>query len=127
MEKYLVEQYDVFEDSKYLTSENEIADYFKDCGGEFLDCGQGYYEDEKNVICKIGDRFYTVAIHAEIMSAKQDVGDRLYWVDNILGIDFKEIEKPLPKDQATSTYNLTMTEDQKRSLELFMKENHIEF
>lgn len=127
MEKYLIEQYDVFEDSQYLTEESEIVDYFKDCGHEFFECGQGHFQDEAEIICKIGDKFYNVALCAEIGSAKQDVGDRLYWIDDISNVDFEEIEKPLPKEQLVSTYNLTMTKDQKSSLERFMKEIHIEF
>jgi hypothetical protein len=127
LETYLKEQYNVFEDEKYLTSESEIMDYFKDCGSDYLDCGQGYYEDEANVICKISDKFYSVKIKAEIMGAKQDVGDKLYWVDYISMVTYEEIDKPAPKNKVNVTYNLSITEDQKRYLEYTMKENYIEF
>lgn len=127
MEQYLIEQYGVFEDSKYLTEESEIVDYFKDCGSDFLECGQGYFQDEAEIICKIGDKFYTVIINAEVGSAKQDVGDRLYWIDDIANVEFEEIEKPLPKDEVEVTYKLTLTEDQKRNLERFMKGKYIDF
>lgn len=127
MEKYLIEQYDVYEDKNWLTSEDEIADAFMDIGREFLECGQGYYQDEESIICKIGDKFYQVDIYAEIMSAKQDVGDRLYWVEDIEKVEYKEIAKPQPKDTEFVTYKLELTESQKNKLEDFMKENHIEF
>lgn len=126
MEKYLIEQYDVLED-RYLTSEIGIVDYFRDCGTDYMDCGQGYYSDEANVICKISDRFYNVKIKADIASAKQDVGDRLYWVDYISSVTYEEIGKPQPKDTMEMAYHLIITADQKRVLESFMRENHIEF
>ncbi len=127
MENYLKEEYNVYEDERYLTNASEITKYFTECGTDFLDCGQGYYEDEASLICKIGENFYNVKIQAEIMSAKQDVGERLYWVDCIKSVTYEEIDKPQPKDKVKVTYNLSITEDQKRHLEWFMKENHIEF
>lgn len=127
MEKYLKEQYDVFEDENYLTQESEIVDYFKDCGSDFLDCGQGYYEKEASIICKISDKYYLVEISAEIMGAKQDVGDKLYWVDYISNVTYTEIDKPMPKELFAVAYNLNITKDQKSNLEHFMKENYIEF
>lgn len=125
MESYLKEEYDVYE-SKYLKDESEIEDYFMDSGVDFFDCGQGYYQDEVDLIVKIEDKFFRVDIYAEIMSAKQDVGDRLYWVDGINEVEYKEIPKPLPKDRVDVTYNLTMTHSQKNRLEEFMKDNFIE-
>lgn len=127
MEKYLIEQYDVIEDKKYLTSEDDIKDYFDDNGRDFLECGQGFYQDEAEVICKVGDKFYEVTIEAEIASAKQDVGDRLYWVDNISNVTYKEIDKPEPLSKEKVQYNLMLTSQQKYALERFMKENYIEF
>lgn len=127
MEKYLIEQYDVIEDKNYLTSEDDIKDYFDDNGRDFLECGQGFYQDEAEVICKVGDKFYEVTIEAEIASAKQDVGDRLYWVDNISNVTYKEIDKPEPLSKEKVQYNLMLTSQQKYALERFMKENYIEF
>ncbi len=126
MEKYLIEQYDVFEDAKYLTKEEDIVDYFKDDGREHFDCGQGYYQDEANLICKVADKFYDVTLYAEIMSAKQDIGDRLYWVEDITDVQYREIDKPLPKDKENVTYNLRLTAEQKTGLERYMENNHIE-
>lgn len=125
MEKYLKEEYDVYE-SQYLEKEDEIKDYFMDNGRENFDCGQGYYQDEVDLIVKVEDKFFRVDIYAEIMSAKQDVGDRLYWVDGINKVEYREIPKPLPKDRVNVTYSLTMTQAQKNMLEKFMKDNFIE-
>lgn len=127
MEKYLIEQYDVFEDPKYLTKESEIIDYFMDGGSDYFDCGQGYFQDEANFICKIGSKFYDVTIYAEIASAKQDVGERLFWVDDILNVEYRETEKPRPKDKTNVSYNLSITKKQKDKLEEFMRENFIDY
>lgn len=99
MEKYLTEEYNVFEDKEYLTSEDEIEDYFKDNGSNWLDCGQGYYEDKTDLICKVGNKFYIVDISAEVIGEKQDVGDKLYFVDYISSVEYEEIEKPKPKEK----------------------------
>lgn len=127
MEKYLKEEYNVIEDERFLTSESEIEDYFKDVGTDYLDCGQGYYQDEAEVICKVLDKFYKVKIKASIDSAKQDYGDRLYWIDKITSVIYEEIEKPQPKKRVSVTYNLNINEEQKTALEYFMKQNYIEF
>lgn len=127
MESYLIEQYDVFEDVKWLTDAKDIEDYFTDNGRDFLDCGQGFYQDEASVICKVGDRFYEVNISAEITSAKQDVGDRLYWVEDITNVTYKEIEKPVPKDVEKTTYTVTLTEEQRRNLEQYMDDNYMRY
>ncbi len=79
---------DIIEDPRWLSSEDTIESYFKDVGREHLDCGQGYYEDEATVMCKIGDDYYEVSITAEIGSAKQDWGDRLYWVEKIESVTY---------------------------------------
>jgi len=126
MEKYLKEQYDIFEDKKYLTKEEDLERYFLDNGPEYFDCGQGFYQNEAILLVKVGDKFYDVTIEAEIASAKQDSGDRLYWVDNITNVSYEERDKPLPKELEDIQYNLSLTESQKTRLESFMKENFIE-
>jgi hypothetical protein len=126
MEKYLKEEYNVYE-SEDLTKEEEIKDYFDDIGSEFLDCGQGYYQDEADLICKIGEKFYNVEIKAEIFSSKQDYGDRLYWVDNITSVKYKEIPKPQPKERINATYTFNLNIDQKQTLDYFLKQNNIDY
>ena len=127
MEKYLIEEYEVVEDEKWLRTEGEIEDYFSDNGHDYFDCGQGYYQDEAGLICKIGNKFYEVVLRAEIDSSKQDRGDRLYWVDRISNVEYEEIEKPQPKHRGEVQYNLSITNHQRTTLEKFMKDNHIKF
>lgn len=126
MESYLKEEYGVIEDKRGLTKESDIEDYFEDNGRDYFDCGQGYYNEEAFVICKIGQKFYEVEIEAEIGSSKQDIGDRLYWVERISNVDYWEITKPTPKRKELYQYNVLLTEEQRLKLEIFLKENHIE-
>jgi len=127
MEKYLIEEYNVIEDKDYLKTENDIKEYFNDNAFELFDCGQGYYQDEVDLICKVGNKFYSVSIYAEISSSKQDYGERLYWLEEITDVTYKEIEKPKPKNKNKVQYNLVLTDYQKDKLESFMKENSIKF
>ncbi|ATF13518.1 hypothetical protein A616_16500 [Brevibacillus brevis X23] len=127
MEAYLEEQYDVFEDENYLTQESDIVQYFTDSGREFFDCGQGYYQDEAELICKVSDKFYKVKIEASIVGEKRDVGDKLYFVDEIKSVTYEEIEKPEPKEKVSVTYQLELTEQQKSALENFMRQHYIEY
>jgi hypothetical protein len=126
MEKYLKEEYNVYE-SEYLTKEEEIEEYFENNGSDFFECGQGFYQDEAEFICKVGDKFYNVEIRAEVLSEKQNVGDRLYWVDNITSVEYEEIPKPQPKERINVTYTLELTRDQKIALEHFFKKNNIDY
>jgi hypothetical protein len=73
----------------------------------------------------VEEKFYSVTIHADITSAKQDVGDRLYWVDEISSVTYEEIDKPLPKEKTLVNYSLMLTEEQKRSLEHYISEYKI--
>ena len=100
----LKEQYNIFEDKKYLKSENDIIPVFSDIGPDYLDCGQGYYTDTTDIIAYVAGKFYKVTIYAEIMSAKQDRGERLYWVDDIKSVIYAEIPKPEPKSEELFTF-----------------------
>src|SRR5690625_5469322 len=110
MENYLIEQYDVIEDKRWLKDVSDIEDYFEDIARDYMECGQGYYQDEAEFICKIGNKFYEVIVYAEIGSAKQDVGDRLYWIDSIEEITYREFEKPARKPVARVSYKINATE-----------------
>lgn len=127
MDNYLKEEYNVFEDVKYLTEESSIENYFNDNGPELFDCGQGYCEESISIICKVKDKFYEVEIVAEIGAQRMDRGDDLYFVDYISEVSYKEIDKPLPKPRKEVQYNLMITDHQKSILENFMKYEHIEF
>lgn len=121
IEQYLIDQYDVIQDTKYLKCEEQIEDYFKDDGSDLFDCGQGYCQDEANVIVKIAQKFYNVTIFAEIGSAKQDIGDRLYWVEKIEKVEWNEIPKPQEKMKKEYQYNLVLTEDEKNDVDRLLK------
>lgn len=127
MEQYLKDEYDVYEDENWLKNENQIEDYFIDNGGDWLECGQGYYQDETDILCKVGDKFYSVHINAEILSARQDRGEDLFWVESISSVKYKEVEKPKPKGKSFVKYELNLTKDQKEDLENYMKELNIKF
>lgn len=125
-EQYLIDEYSIVE-SKYLKHELEIEDYFKDWGFEYFECGQGYYESCVDIMVKIGNKFYNVTIDAEIGSAKQDRGDRLYWVERIENVTWEQIDKPLPKPKRYQIDIRPMNVDQFQLLKKFLTENKIEF
>ena len=126
MEQYLKDEYDCYE-SEDLKHELQIEEHFKE--GDFIDefeCGQGYAEDEIVKLVKIGNKFYNVTINAEIGSAKQDRGDRLYWVESIESVSYEEVNKPLPKIYHEYEYNFILNEDQKALLDNFIKNNKLQ-
>src|SRR5690625_5145946 len=127
MENYLIEQYDVIEDKRWLKDVSDIEDYFEDIARDYMECGQGFYQDEAEFICKIGDKFYEVSVIAEIGSAKQDVGDRLYWIDNIEKVTYHEIEKPAPKPVTGVSYNVTITASQMAEIDGYLETKNITF
>jgi len=121
MEEYLRKDFDVYENES-LDNVDKIEDYFKDWWHEF-DCGQGYYDESITKTVKIGDKFYEVVITAEIESSKQDRGDRLYYVEGIESVTYKEIPKPLPKQAETFTYTFYLNKDKRLRLDEFIKDN----
>ena len=109
----------------YLKSHLQIEDYFKENGREYFDCGQGYYDDTVDLYVKIGNKYYDVTIEAEIGSAKQEYGDRLYWVDDIKSVTYGETTK-YPKRLVNSyDYNLSLTDSQKEQLDNYLKVNNL--
>jgi hypothetical protein len=86
---------------------------------EFFECGQGYYQDEAEKIVLIDNKSYCVKIKAEICSAKQNIGDRLCWVENLESVTYSEIPKPEEKMKITCTYNFSvdLLEEEQEALE----------
>jgi len=78
-------------ESPYVTSVEDIQDFFNDDAPDYFECGQGYYQDEANVVVKIDDKFYNVHMIAEIGSEKQDRGDRLYFVESVESVQITEM------------------------------------
>lgn len=125
MEQYLIDQYNVIEEPRWLKREDDIESHFMDCGSDFFECGQGYAQHEAEVICKVGDKFYEVNMVADIGSAKQEYGDRLFWVEGMESVTYKEIPKPLPKEMHKVNYSVSVTDYQKRILEQFLDDKKI--
>lgn len=123
LEQYLIDEYGCYEDSEYLKHELQIEEHFKSGFSDEFDCGQGYYEDEIVKLVKIGNKFYNVTITAEIGSAKQDYGDRLYWIESIEKVTYVEVDKPQPKDYQVHQYSFSLNTDQKVVLDAFIKAN----
>jgi len=82
---------------------------------------------KKILVIKISDKFYEVKIIADIQSSKQDRGDRLYWVESIGSVTYKEIDKPLPKEKEIYTYSFELNKDEKNYLEDWLIENNYKF
>lgn len=127
MEKYLIEQYDIIENKKWLKDVDDIEEYFEDIARDYMECGQGYFQDEADFICKIGDKFYKVDVLAEIGSAKQDRGDRLYWIEYIEKVTYREIDKPTPIPVTKVSYNVVVTASQMAEIDGYLETKNIEF
>lgn len=127
MEQYLIDDYDVFEDTDNLGCIDDIESYFKDCGRDFLECGQGFYTDEADLIVKIGDMFYNVHITAEVWGDKQDRGDRLYYVNKITDVTYKEIDKPTPMPKQLINLGLAINHNQFSALKAWLDDHHIAY
>ncbi len=123
MEPYLKDDHGVIQDTKYLKCEEQIECYFKEDYHDLFDCGQGYFQDTAKVIIKIAKKFYEVTITAEIGSAKQDVGDRLYWPESIEKVEWNEIPKPEPKEYQTYDYSFSLNPDQKTGFDSLLRDN----
>lgn len=71
-----------------------IVDYYKDCGSEYFDCGEGYYEDAATIYIELDSgKIYEVNMEAECEGNKTDYGERIYFVDKITSVTFKEADE----------------------------------
>ena len=121
MEQYLKEDYGVLE-SEYVKDVGDLKDYFEDVAVDLMECGQGYYTDEAVFMFKIGDKFYEVFVGAAIMSAKQDRGDRLYWIDYVEEVTATEIEKPKPKGRTKYEILVNATDEELAKIQKSLRE-----
>lgn len=101
----LQEQHNIFSSLNFLATEDDIIPYIEEIAIDYFDCGQGFFEDIRNFIVYIhnDNQYYSVTVTADIMSAKQDRGDRLYWADGIKDISFTKIDEPRLKDTTPRT------------------------
>jgi len=51
-----------------------------------------YYADASDTI-KIGDKYYEVTVEFEMIGAWQDVGDKLYTIDEVTDVSYVEVSK----------------------------------
>ena len=78
---------------KRLT-EDEIVDYYKDCGREYFDCGEGYYQSDATIYIELDSgKIYEVNMEANCEGNKTDYGDRIYFVEEITSVTFKEVDE----------------------------------
>jgi len=122
LEDYLEEQYNVIMDTKWLKDVSQLENYFNDYINDDFECGQGYCEGEKDYIVLINNKYYSVHVAAEIGSAKQDRGDRLYWVEGLESITYEEIPKPIKKQKEVYTYKFSVEilPEEKEKLDKFL-------
>ena len=74
--------------------EEGIEAYFKDMGKEYFDCGEGYYEEEATIYVQLDSgKIYEVHMEAICDGNKTDFGDRIYFVDEIIKVEFKEVDE----------------------------------
>lgn len=112
----------IVEDPKYLTSVDDMQEFFEDEGYEHFDCGQGYFQTEAEVIAKIGECYYQVSLEAEVLGNKQDRGDKLYFVDSITSVKYEPINGEVVEEMQRQeirdkiTYHQNMIEKLKGQL-----------
>ena len=71
-----------------------IIDYYKDFGKEYFDCGEGYYEDASTIYIELDSgKIYEVNMEANCEGNKTDYGERIYFVDEITSVTFKEVDE----------------------------------
>ena len=75
-------------------NEDEIVDYYKDCGKEYFDCGEGYYQSDATIYIELDSgKIYEVNMEANCEGNKTDYGDRIYFVEKITSVTFKEVDE----------------------------------
>ena len=74
--------------------EENIEAYFKDMGNEYFDCGEGYYQEDATIYVQLDSgKIYEIYMEATCEGDKTDWGDRIYFVDEITKVEFKEIDE----------------------------------
>lgn len=75
-------------------TEDDIIGYFKDMGREWFDCGEGYYQEEATLYAQLDSgNIYEIIMEAICEGNKTDYGDRIYFVDEITKVTFKEVSE----------------------------------
>jgi hypothetical protein len=122
--------YDLYEDKRYLTSENDINPFFKDIGWDI------WHEESDNdswiqnidVYGKIGNDFYKIHLEFYVGRETGGMSDKDYRVlDEVHVSSWKKIEPLKPKERWAYTIEAGLTEGQKRYLENYFEKNQIKF
>ncbi len=76
-----------------LENKEQIEEYFKDSGYNlFYDADPYDYETERTTILKIKDKYYRITIEVTMIGERQDVGEKIYHIDSIDSVTYKEVE-----------------------------------
>jgi len=108
-------------DEEYLKTEADIKAFFEEEYHDHFDCGQGYYEEQVSlIVMTIDEKFWVVTLIAEIYSAKQDCGDKLYWVESLESVESEEITPKEAQDKINCDIDSIISECQEniKSLEI---------
>ncbi len=78
----------------YIENENDIIHSFKDDGYDLFEQNTtDYYESETCIIkLKNKDKYYEVTVNVTMVGSWQDVGDKLYTIDSIDEVTYKEVK-----------------------------------
>ena len=80
----------------------DIEGYFKDCGRELFEGDPYGYETEAYTVVKIEDKYYGVTVEVTMVGERQDYGDKIYHVESIDNIIYKELDYELLKNNFNS-------------------------
>lgn len=119
--------YDILEDSNYLTSPDQIEQYFTDNGRDYFDCGQGYFQDEATIFVKIGDDFFDVTITADCIGDWQEYGDKVYHIEKITNVTWEKIDKPISYSRKPVKLIMNLTTNQLEELYNWLHRRRIDY
>ena len=77
-----------------LNSIDEIEEAFKsDYGYDLIEQNTTDYYTEAECTIKIKDKYYDVTVYYDMVGSWQDVGDKLYTIDEITKVTYEEISE----------------------------------
>jgi hypothetical protein len=85
----------------YIENEEDIIPAFKDDGYDLFEQNTTEYQETEKCIIKLKnkEKYYEVTVNVTMVGSWQDVGDKLYTIDSIDEVTFKEISyEKLVKD-----------------------------
>ena len=87
----------------YIENESDIVASFKDDGYELFEQNTTDCYEESSCVIKLKNqnKYYEVTVNVTMIGAWQDVGDKLYTIDSIDEVTYKEIEY----DKLVSIFN----------------------